>query len=155
MKSSPQLKPAVSLSSADYLTQRLKEAYLSFDSAEMAQVESLYTDDVYFEDPSQAVQGKSELIRYLQKKLRGTARCGFKFHSTMNDGADVFLTWTMFLNHPKLSRGETVRIEGSSNLKTRNGKIYYQRDYFDMSAILDEKSLVFVKITRSLKKRLS
>ena len=47
------------------------------------------------------------------------------------------MTWTMFLNHPKL-RGETVRVEGASYLRTRNGKVYYHRDYFDLGAMLYE-----------------
>ena len=149
-----QLKTAQDLTSAEYLAQRLKEAYQSLASESMAEVESLYTDDVYFEDPSHAVQGKTQLIRYFRKLFKNIDRCSFRFHATITDGSNVCLTWTMFLNHPKLQGGETLRIEGASYLKTRNGRIYYHRDYFDMGAMLYEHLPLLGRLILWLKQRL-
>jgi len=50
--------------------------------------------------------------------------------------------------------GETIRIEGASYLKTRNGKIYYHRDYFDMGAMLYEHLPVMGRVIHHLKERL-
>ncbi len=153
MTPTPELKAADNLTSADYLAQRVREAYQSLAGAKITDVESLYTDDVYFEDPSHAIQGKTALIHYFGKMFKKLDRCSFKFHSTIADGSNVCLTWTMFLNHPKLSGGDTIRVEGASYLKTRNGKIYYHRDYFDMGAMLYEHLPVVGKIIQKSKQR--
>lgn len=149
-----ELKAADDLTSADYLAERVCEAYQSLASEEMADVESLYTEDVYFEDPSHAIQGKTELVSYFNKMFKNIQQCSFKFHSTITDGSNVCLTWTMFLNHPRLRGGDIVRVEGASYLKTRNGKIYYHRDYFDMGAMLYEHLPLLGRIIIKLKLRL-
>lgn len=154
MTPTPELKSADDLTSAEFLAERVCEAYQSLASAEMADVESLYTEDVHFEDPSHAIQGKSSLIAYFGKMFKNIDKCSFKFHSTITDGSNVCLTWTMFLNHPKLRGGDTVRVEGASYLKTRNGKIYYHRDYFDMGAMLYEHLPLLGRIVLKLKQRL-
>ena len=154
MTPTPELKAAQNLTSADYLAQRVKEAYLSIGSENVADLESLYTTDIHFEDPSHAVQGKRSLMRYLHKQFSNLSKCSFKFHSSIASETDIFLTWTMFLNHPKLRGGDTIRVEGSSYLRTRNGKIYYHRDYFDMGAMLYEHLPLLGRIIQRLKHRL-
>ncbi|MBU14027.1 MAG: transcriptional regulator [Gammaproteobacteria bacterium] len=154
MTPTPELKAAQNLTSADYLAQRVKEAYLSIGSENVADLESLYTSDIHFEDPSHAVQGKRSLMRYLHKQFSNLSKCSFKFHSSIASETDIFLTWTMFLNHQKLRGGDTIRVEGSSYLRTRNGKIYYHRDYFDMGAMLYEHLPLLGRIIQRLKHRL-
>ena len=154
MTPTPELKAAQNLTSADYLAQRVKEAYLSIGSENVADLESLYTSDIHFEDPSHAVQGKRSLMRYLHKQFSNLSKCSFKFHSSIASETDIFLTWTMFLNHQKLRGGDTIRVEGSSYLRTRNGKIYYHRDYFDMGAMLYEHLPLLGRIIQRLKQRL-
>ena len=154
MTPTPELKAAQNLTSADYLAQRVKEAYLSIGSENVADLESLYTPDIHFEDPSHAVQGKRSLMRYLHKQFSNLSKCSFKFHSSIASETDIFLTWTMFLNHQKLRGGDTIRVEGSSYLRTRNGKIYYHRDYFDMGAMLYEHLPLLGRIIQRLKHRL-
>ena len=154
MTPTPELKAAQNLTSADYLAQRVKEAYLSIGSENVADLESLYTSDIHFEDPSHAVQGKRSLMRYLHKQFSNLSKCSFKFHSSIASETDIFLTWTMFLNHPKLRGGDTIRVEGSSYLRTRNGKIYYHRDYFDMGAMFYEHLPLLGRIIQRLKHRL-
>lgn len=153
MTPAAELKTAEEMTSADFLAQRVQEAYQSLASTEMVDVESLYTADVYFEDPSHAIQGKPALIRYFGKMFKSLDQCSFKFHSTIADGSNVCLTWTMIFNHPKLGNGETIRVEGASYLKTRNGKIYYHRDYFDMGAMLYEHLPIVGKLVQKSKLR--
>ncbi len=154
MTPTPELKVAQNLTSAEYLAQRVKEAYLSIGSENVADLESLYTSDIHFEDPSHAVQGKRSLMRYLHKQFSNVSKCSFKFHSSIASETDIFLAWTMFFNHPQLRGGDTIRVEGSSYLRTRNGKIYYHRDYFDMGAMLYEHLPLLGRIIQRLKQRL-
>jgi predicted SnoaL-like aldol condensation-catalyzing enzyme len=151
MTPTPELKAAQNLNSADYLAQRVKEAYQAIGSENIADVESLYTTDIYFEDPSHAIQGKPSLMRYFSNQFNNLDKCSFKFHSTIANETDIFMTWTMFLNHPKLRGGETIRVEGTSYLRTRHGKIYYHRDYFDMGAMLYEHLPLIGRIIQHIK----
>ena len=154
MTPTPELKPAQNLTSADFLAERVKEAYQSLGTDHLSDVESLYASDIYFEDPSHAVQGRSGLMQHFAKQFASLKKCEFKYHSTIVNDTDVFMTWTMFLNHPKLRAGETIRIEGASYLRTRNGKVYYHRDYFDLGAMLYENVPLLGRIIQKLKERL-
>ena len=154
MTPTPELKSAQDLTSADFLAERVKEAYQSLAKDNLSDIETLYTPDIYFEDPSHAVQGKPALMGYFAKQFANLEKCSFKYHSTIVNDTDVFMTWTMFLNHPKLRRGETVRVEGASYLRTRNGKVYYHRDYFDLGSMLYENIPLLGRIIRKLKDRL-
>ena len=154
MTPTPELKSAQNLTSADFLASRVKEAYHSLGTDNLSDIESLYASDIYFEDPSHAVQGRPALMRHFAKLFVNLDKCSFKYHSTIVNDTDVFMTWTMFLNHPKLRSGDTVRVEGASYLRTRNGKVYYHRDYFDLGSMLYENVPLLGPIIRKLKQRL-
>ncbi len=151
----PELRSTDGLTSAEYLAERVKMAYQNLGRSNLDEVESLYTDDVYFEDPAHGIQGKTALLDYFQTLFVNLDTCSFKFHQTLSDGSNIFMSWTMFLVHPKLSGGETIRVEGASYLKTRNGRIYYHRDYFDMGAMLYEHIPLLGRIVHSIKQRLA
>ena len=154
MTQTPELTSASHLTSADYLAERVKQAYRSLGPDNLTTVESLYTDDVYFEDPSHGVQGKAALIKYFTNQFQNLMNCSFKFHQTITNGSDIFLAWTMFVKHPRLNGGEMIRVEGASYLKTRNGKIYYHRDYFDLGALLYEQLPLLSGVVTKIKQRL-
>ncbi|MEX2469474.1 MAG: nuclear transport factor 2 family protein [Pseudohongiellaceae bacterium] len=154
MASTPELTNASRLTSAEFLAERVKHAYRTFDKGKLAELETLYTPDVYFEDPSHGLQGKQALLAYFDSMSDNLKDCRFRFHQTLTDGSDIFLSWTMFLRHPRLRRGETIRVEGASYLKTRNGRIYYHRDYFDMGAMVYEHLPLLGRIIQRIRQRL-
>ena len=65
------------------------------------------------------------------------------------------MAWTMFVNYPSLNSGQTVRVEGASFLKTRNGKIYYHRDYFDLGSVLYEHVPLIGRLIKKIKQRIA
>ena len=154
MSTTSELVSAQGLTSAEYLAGRVKEAYQSLGSDNLSVMQSLYTNDVYFEDPSHGIQGRGHLMEYFANMFKNLDHCSFKFHQTITNGSDIFMTWTMFLNHPRLRSGETVRVEGASYLKTRNGQIYFHRDYFDMGAMLYEHLPLIGRVVRKIKQGL-
>lgn len=154
MTSTPELTNAGNLTSAEYLAERVRRAYQTLGSDNLDVVESLYSPDVYFEDPAHAIQGKPALTAYFAKMFTNLQDCQFRFHTTITNGTDIFMSWTMFLKHPKLNRGRTIRVEGASYLRTRNGKIYYHRDYFDMGAMLYENLPLIGRLVQRLKQQL-
>jgi len=156
MKQAPRLKFASDNStSADFLVSRVVEAYQNLDPTRLDEVATLYTSDVYFEDPTHGVQGKTAVLAHFSNTFEKLQGCSFSFHRTVSDGADIFLAWTMTAKHPKVLKGKVVRVEGASYLKTRNGKIFYHRDYFDMGSLLYEHLPFLGKISQKIKQRVA
>ncbi len=154
MRLNPILKSASDLSSAEYAADRVKDAYKALNIDGVGVLESLYTEDVHFEDPVNALQGRSTLMAYFDSIFKNLQSCSFKFHQSVISDADIFMSWTMFISHPKLRNVETIRVDGGSLLKTRHGRIFYQRDYFDMGAMLYEQLSLLGLITRKIRQKL-
>lgn len=155
MKQAPTLKFASDSTSADFLASRVIEAYQNLDLTKLDEVATLYTSDVFFEDPTYGVQGKTAVLAHFSNTFKKLQGCSFTFHRTVSDGADIFLAWTMTAKHPKVLKGKVVRVEGASYLKTRNGKIYYHRDYFDMGSLLYEHLPLIGKVIQKIKQRVA
>ena len=155
MKQAPHLVFASDSTSGDFLAARVIQAYQNISPENLEEISTLYTSDVYFEDPTSGVQGKAALMAHFAKTFQKLEGCSFQFHRTVSDGADLFLAWTMTANYPKLQRGKAIRVEGSTYLKTRNGKIYFHRDYFDMGSLLYEHLPLLGRIILKIKHRLA
>lgn len=141
MTTAPVLTNAGNQTSAEYLASRVKASYANLDKGslqELGELKSLYASDICFEDPAHAIQGRPELMRYFSKLFAGLSSCQFRFHRTVVSDTDLFLSWTMTFSHPRLNNGKQIRVEGASYLRTRNGLIYYHRDYFDLGSMLYE-----------------
>ena len=154
MTTAPVLTNAGDLTSAEYLADRVKTAYEELNgsqNSDLGALESLYAKDVCFEDPAHAIQGRTALLRYFGTLFSGLHGCQFRFHRTVIDGTDLFLSWTMSFQHPRLNGGQTIRVEGASYLRTRNGLIYYHRDYFDLGAMLYENLPLLGRFIRRIK----
>ena len=61
----PQARPPVGDSNTD-LADALKRAYCSLATGNTAELAPLYSEDVYFEDPSHGIQGKAALLERFQ-----------------------------------------------------------------------------------------
>jgi steroid delta-isomerase-like uncharacterized protein len=140
--------------SADLVVSRLVEAYQSLGHGDSTLVEALYADDIYFEDPTQGTQGKAALMRHIEHTFSNISNFSFKSHRMLSSDADVFISWTQIFTHKKLAAGKTIRVEGSTYLKTRSGKIYYQRDYFDLGAVVYENLPIIGPIIKRLRSRI-
>ena len=154
MRLGPLLVSASEVSSAQYVADRVRLAYESLGTDDLHLLETLYTEDVHFEDPAHALQGRKTVMNYFSSLFSNLKSCSFKFHQTLISDTDIFISWTMFISHSKLRNGETIRVEGGSLLKTRNGKIFYHRDYFDLGAMLYEHLPVLGLLVSKIKQRL-
>jgi hypothetical protein len=67
----------------------------------------------------------------------------------------MFFSWTMLLRHKAIKHGQLIRVEGSSYLKHRNGKVYYHRDYFDLGALVYENVPLIGSLIKLIKNRMS
>jgi ketosteroid isomerase-like protein len=137
------------------LADALKRAYCSLATGNTAELAPLYSEDVYFEDPSHGIQGKAALVERFQHLYRNVDSCNFKFHQTLDTGGEIFLAWTMILRQRGPKSGEVIRVEGASFLKVRNNRIYYHRDYFDLGAFIYENVPMLGSIIKRIKQRLA
>jgi len=137
------------------LADALKRAYCSLATGNTAELAPLYSEDVYFEDPSHGIQGKAALVERFQHLYRNVDSCNFKFHQTLDTGGEIFLAWTMILRQRGPKSGEVIRVEGASFLKVRNNRIYYHRDYFDLGAFVYENVPMLGSIIKRIKQRLA
>ena len=137
------------------LADALKRAYCSLAAGNTAELAPLYSEDVYFEDPSHGIQGKAALVERFQHLYRNVDSCNFKFHQTLDTGGEIFLAWTMILRQRGPKSGEVIRVEGASFLKVRNNRIYYHRDYFDLGAFIYENVPMLGSIIKRIKQRLA
>lgn len=142
------------LASAHILADRVIEVYAALGADNVELVESLYSPDVYFEDPAHGIHGKAELLAYFNNMFKNLQDCHFEFHQKMVSQDDIVLSWTMHLKHPKLNGGEPIAVEGCSFLNTRDGQIYSHRDYFDMGAMVYEHLPLLGRIVKTIRHRI-
>lgn len=91
---------------------------------------ALYADDVYYEDSYKALQGKNAFLDYCTEFLSQRVAT-VKVITSIQDADSFFISWSASLE-PGSGVGEKSRVEGASYFKTRNGRIYFQRNYFDL-----------------------
>lgn len=154
MQNSPDLSAFGTPENPTGLVDKVLESYGNIKPGNPRSLQGLYTNDVYFEDPAHGIQGITALMDYFDSLFSNVSSCEFKFHSQLTDGEDIFLTWTMSFKHKQLQKGQTVRVEGASYLKSRNGKIYFHRDYFDLGAMVYENVPLLGRLIQVIKKRL-
>jgi len=133
----------------------VKQAYESLDPMDLAQLREIYAEDVCFEDPIHGIQGLEALEDYFGKLFENVEQCRFKFHRSIASRDGIFFSWTMMLKHRTIKRGQLIRVEGSSYLKYRHGKIYYHRDYFDLGALVYENVPLLGPLVRYIRGRMS
>jgi|TARA_B110000093_G_scaffold182898_2_gene231014 ketosteroid isomerase-like protein len=146
--------PASDVVNANQLSLSLVDAYQSLGEGDSSKVAALYAEDIYFEDPTQGIQGKSALMSHIDSTFLNIENFSFKSHKTLAGDTDVFISWTQIFTHKRLAGGKTIRVEGSTYLKTRNGRIYYQRDYFDLGAVVYENLPIIGAVIKRLRSRL-
>ena len=118
----------------------------------------LYTRDVTFIDPFHRIEGVEALEAHFLKLYDNVTECRFVFHDSVRVEQQAYVTWTMQLRHPRLAGGNSVAVEGCSQLtfSTRHpGRVSRHRDYFDAGAMLYEQLPVLGGMVRWLKRRMA
>ena len=105
-------------------------------------VRRLYADDAWFGDPFHIVEGIDEIEYYFLVMAEPVESCTFTVDSVDRSGKEYFARWTMELES-KAAKGEVIRTIGISHVRfNTEGKIVFQQDYWDSSAMLDRLPIV-------------
>ena len=98
-----------------------------------------YTKEVEFIDPLKGIKGIDQLISYFSDLYQSVDHCYFDVTNYINNNNSHSLEWVMTLKHKKLSRNDTISLNGCSFVKFDNDKVCYHRDYYDLGALIYER----------------
>lgn len=105
-------------------------------------VRKLYADDAWFGDPFHVVEGIDDIEHYFLVMAEPVEHCTFTVDSMQRSGNDYYARWTMVLES-KAAKGAPIKTLGISHVRFNpEGKIVFQQDYWDTSAMLDRLPVV-------------
>ncbi len=123
-------------------------------SADSARTLSLiYTEDVWFKDPFNEVQGLEQVSHIFTHMFEQVDAPRFVVtHSVLQDD-QAFLTWDFLFQMRRFSNEEQC-IRGATHVRfASDGRVAYHRDYWDAAEELYEKLPVVGSLMRWLKTR--
>jgi len=124
---------------------------ISADSART--LSQIYTDDVWFKDPFNEVQGLEQVSHIFTHMFEQVDAPRFVVtHSVLQDD-QAFLTWDFLFRMRRFSDDEQC-IRGATHVRfASDGRVAYHRDYWDAAEELYEKLPVVSSLMRWLKTR--
>ena len=124
---------------------------ISADSART--LSQIYTEDVWFKDPFNEVQGLEQVSHIFTHMFEQVDAPRFVVtHSVLQDD-QAFLTWDFLFRMRRFSDEEQC-IRGASHVRfASDGRVAYHRDYWDAAEELYEKLPVVGSLMRWLKTR--
>jgi steroid Delta-isomerase len=92
------------------------------------ELEPLYAADMRFVDPFQDVSGREAFLHMNRNLVRHLKEVRYEGLSLVGDGSHFMVSWTGTL---RARIGPPVVLVGVSEFRARDGRIVYQRDYWD------------------------
>ncbi|MFO7993507.1 MAG: nuclear transport factor 2 family protein [Marinobacter sp.] len=127
---------------------RFTQLFNNLCAGNMAELGTVYGDNVKFTDPFSSVQGIDELTEYFTDAYANVISCGFEFGEPVINGSDVCIPWVMNLQHKRIRKGKSVKVDGISQLVIQKGRVVSHRDYFDAGQLLYENLPVMGGVIR-------
>lgn len=111
----------------------------------------IYTEDVVFIDPVKEIQGLDSLSVYFEKLYQKVNLCRFDVTTSLMSDQHESLQWVMHLQHAKIKNGRDIYLDGASFLKYRTDKICYQKDYYDLGALIYEQIPILGSVVKKVR----
>ena len=134
---------------------RFCDFYSNFEASRIDTLHELYTESVIFKDPIHQITGIENMQNYLADLCRQVTQCSFVFEQCMEAEDRAFLRWAMHYAHPKIAAGESLQLDGLTEIEFLGDRVCYHCDYYDMGAMLYEHLPVVGGLVRWLRNRLS
>lgn len=116
------------------------------------QLAQLYTDDAWFKDPFNEVQGLPAIERIFAHMFAQVDAPRFVVTQQLLQGEHAFLTWDFLFRMRRFAREEQC-IRGATHVRfAPDGRVAMHRDYWDAAEELYEKLPVLGGLMRLLKK---
>ena len=126
---------------------------LSCDNID-AVLSQIYTDEVEFIDPVKGIKGLQALRAYFAHLYKNVNQCHFTISQHICDGPTHAIAWVMTLNHQRLARHKDITVQGASFIKFADNKACYQRDYYDLGALIYERLPVVGTVIKTVRNAL-
>ena len=123
--------------------QRFTDFYADYSPEAIREgVRLLYDDKAWFGDPFHVVEGIEDIEHYFVVMAEPVEQCTFRIDSIHRSGDDYFSRWTMELESTA-AKGELIKTIGLSHIRfNTDGKVIFQQDYWDTSAMFDRLPVV-------------
>ncbi|MGV8926174.1 MAG: nuclear transport factor 2 family protein [Ewingella sp.] len=135
--------------------ERLADFYRHLDDSQLPLLSRIYHPQIEFIDPVGQHNGVDALEHYFRQLLKSVNYCRFDVQHIQRHGSEATLLWRMDYSHPSLKKGQDLSLDGISYLRQASGMIIYQRDYYDMGAMLYEHVPLLGTAVKALKARLT
>lgn len=143
------------MKTADPRAARVVEFFERLQPADLARLETLYTEDAGFKDPFNQVRGLPAIRAIFEHMFATLEQPRFVILDVVVQDAQCFLTWDFRFVLKRLGRGEQC-IHGGSHLRfAHDGRVMFHRDYWDAAEELYEKLPLIGGLMRWLKRRAS
>lgn len=129
--------------------------YRTLETSNLDLLHDIYHQDVKFIDPVGHHEGLEVVEAYFRHLLETTLSCEFEILHLITQGNMAYARWVMTLQHPKLSSGKRIRLDGSSELIIENDKIIQQTDFYDMGAMFYEHLPILGPLVRFVKNKIN
>ncbi len=137
------------------LQARFTDFYRTLNMDSLQVLDQVYHSEVTFKDPVTSHQGILALNGYFKNLLAGCEQCSFQTHDQQFTDLRGFVDWTMTFRSPRLNGGRSIDVDGSSVLRIRDDRIDYQRDYYDLGAMVYEQLPVLGSVIRHIRGRMA
>jgi len=134
------------------LIDHFKVFYWDMMTADLNNIDKLYTDDVFFIDPVHKIRGLDSLHAYFSQMTNNLLSCRFEYLDQLIGHDSAYIKWNMHFQHPKIGT-DVITVKGISHIQF-NEKIYFHEDVYDLGAMLYEHLPVAGLMTRWIKNRM-
>lgn len=142
------------MSTSEALLARFARFYSTLDERRLTELPEVYHREIHFIDPIKEHQGLKALEAYFRQSLSTLSYYYFALSDVQQNDQQAYVCWHMTYAHPRLRRGRVLTLEGVSQLRFAEQRIIYQRDYYDLGAMLYEHIPLLGQIVLHLKQRL-
>lgn len=138
--------------STSYNIDKLIHFFESISQENTVDLKQIYTDDVFFKDPFNEVNGIQHVITIFDHMFHQLDQPRFVVTTHVIQGDQAFLTWDFLFKMKRFNRNEQC-IRGASHIRfAADGRVSYHRDYWDVAEELYEKLPLIGSVMRGLKK---
>ena len=138
--------------STSYNIDKLIHFFESISQENTVDLKQIYTDDVFFKDPFNEVNGIQHVITIFDHMYHQLDQPRFVVTTHVSQGDQAFLTWDFLFKMKRFNRNEQC-IRGASHIRfAADDRVSYHRDYWDVAEELYEKLPLIGSVMRGLKK---
>ena len=132
--------------------QQLMIFFETLSPATCADLGKIYTEDAYFKDPFNEVQGITAISHLFEHMFVQVDNPRFEVKSTVLQGEQAFLCWDFLFNMKRFNTTPQC-IQGATHIRfADDGRVCMHRDYWDAAEELYEKLPVLGSFMRFLKR---